>query len=888
MNNLTFIGSVLAQNKEQLKETNEENQVVLNEEKSKNPKGWTDLKSVEDKIVELEKERSRTMNKKKREQYDFLLSKYQVQCKTLIKKQAEEKRKNEKKQYIINEGDPEVIEIDQEEDEEELENNLNKNKAKRKASDQIPNEKEDERINEMNKTQRVKSPEKENKEMEKSTSKVQAETTNENNKGKENKNSKVLSYKDVAKLNIEDKEEDKMKNNDTKKKNSNGEIRIRFQFQVDKNDKRNDNDILKNVLYDMMQCSKAIDASAGLITWKKDGQEKRLNGDEIKLIANNELLKYIDMTEKTNTMIKGKIYYRNGMRISTSMSVYEFTEKWGNMKYNKDNDLFKDWKPVKPAEAQNFDTAYPIGYFVGSVERGEYTTITKDIQQLLKVESEVSYQLISQRGVSNKIWIQAKEEAMKDYPNPNSSEHRRLKFAHSPSALVVYVSKTKDILQARRNITEKYGNPMEKHWPILADGSKMRFTPIFKSFVKNKKVYEHLIDMLWVQAKSKAHDVLLDLHVTDIQEKKAYLGDQSMEQIIHKKTSKKMKDAPIIKHIIKKWSRNPEAVEYQASINPYMLEEAQALLTTLKNDLTREYGNDVLQHFQNNHYRPYKKSNVKYTIKPEQEEDDYDEELVDFMLKTHTTDPYTKILVEGLDLLEKEEEKAPELITKENNNNERNDQNANKGQEAKTNVIKNKHEESPTDTRNEQGENKEQDENESTSKDSDKSPDIMSGISLGLTTEGRTVEWDNLTVTTEIEGCKPATPKEIGKIEKTILRYNITTTETEEWKNENYMEYDNILEEANGREYEILKRLVKEVLAKRTEKREIEKEEKKIQETMGLDGDEIVEETYIRGTPILLKETTSGANETGDGIKFSNTYTQRITRSRAKRVTFIQ
>jgi len=448
------------------------------------------------------------------------------------------------------------------------------------------------------------------------------------------------------------------------------------------------------------------------------------------------------------------------------------------------------------------------------------------------------------------------------------------------------VSKTNDVLQARRNLSSKYGNPKDKHWPILADGSKMRFVPIFKSYVKNKKVYEHLNDMLWIQAKSKAHDVLLDLNITDIHEKKVYLNNQSMEQILHLKTSGKMKAAPIIKHIIRKWSRTPETVEYQAAINPYMLEEAQALLITLKNELTREYGNEVLQHFKNKYYQPYRKSNTTFNTNNVQDEDDYDEELVNDMLQTHTTDPYTKVLIDGLDMLNKEDEIVTEPTTKENDRDNKEQENSTKRQE-KVSTSNQINEEENKRNKEQVYEKKENSEdNDENTKLSDTSFDAISGISIGITTTGQTVEWDNLTVKSEIDGCKPATKKEVEKIERTVLKYNITTTETEKWKNENYMEYDMILEEANGREYEIMKRLIKEILAKRIENREREKEEEKLQEMIDKTEDEVVEETYIRDEPNLRNENVSSNKDIRKHNITTDTFTQRITRSRGKQVSF--
>ena len=119
--------------------------------------------------------------------------------------------------------------------------------------------------------------------------------------------------------------------------------------------------------------------------------------------------------------------------------------------------------------------------------------------------------------------------------------------------MAIYVGREEHVRKARRMISDKYGSLTDdRHWPVVADGSRMRFMPIFSGFVKNKEVYEKLKDHLWIQAQSKANDVLIDLNIVDIHEKKSYLDNRSFEQILHSKISEKMPGVPVIKHIIKK------------------------------------------------------------------------------------------------------------------------------------------------------------------------------------------------------------------------------------------------------------------------------------------------------------------------------------------------
>ena len=96
---------------------------------------------------------------------------------------------------------------------------------------------------------------------------------------------------------------------------------------------------------------------------------------------------------------------------------------------------------MKVAEMQHSDQAFPVGYMVGTTEKGIYRTVNEAISKQTGVQTEVSYQNIDQKGVTNKMWVFAKEKALEKFSNPYSREHKRLKFAFSPSALVIYVSR---------------------------------------------------------------------------------------------------------------------------------------------------------------------------------------------------------------------------------------------------------------------------------------------------------------------------------------------------------------------------------------------------------------------------------------------------------------
>ena len=105
-------------------------------------------------------------------------------------------------------------------------------------------------------------------------------------------------------------------------------------------------------------------------------------------------------------------------------------------------------------------------------------------------------------------------------------------------------------------------------WPTLEDGSKMRFVPMFVGEIESDEVYEKIADAMRMQATTKAGELRLDLKLTDLYEKKQYLGGRTMEDIIHSATSEDDVDSgmPIFKHIASKWMSDDKNIEYQVIV----------------------------------------------------------------------------------------------------------------------------------------------------------------------------------------------------------------------------------------------------------------------------------------------------------------------------------
>ena len=90
-------------------------------------------------------------------------------------------------------------------------------------------------------------------------------------------------------------------------------------------------------------------------------------------------------------------------------------------------------------------------------------TIMEKVSKITGVHTEASYQMINQRGVLNGIWKRATEVTEKDFPDLHSKEHQRVKFLYAPLALVVYVSKAKDVKNATRKIAKVVQQLLEQN-----------------------------------------------------------------------------------------------------------------------------------------------------------------------------------------------------------------------------------------------------------------------------------------------------------------------------------------------------------------------------------------------------------------------------------------
>ena len=153
--------------------------------------------------------------------------------------------------------------------------------------------------------------------------------------------------------------------------------------------------------------------------------------------------------------------------------------------------------------------------------------------------------------------------------NPNSKEHKRIKFKNAPTALIVYVSEKQNVKLARRKLFDHFGEIDESgQLPILPDGSKMIFSLIIQGPIKNNQAFNNLSDSLTLQAMVKADEILLPLNVSNIFKAETCMQNRSLENIIHSMVlnTSQVKGIPIFTHITRKRMRDPSVVRYEVAV----------------------------------------------------------------------------------------------------------------------------------------------------------------------------------------------------------------------------------------------------------------------------------------------------------------------------------
>ena len=353
------------------------------------------------------------------------------------------------------------------------------------------------------------------------------------------------------------------------------------------------------MLFNLMGCAKEVDSKAKLLKWKKD-EDEPLNSNKVMFLKQEDAMDYINIPGNPSKLTIGKTYYQVGIRVATTLPVNRFIAIWNNLRYEANkNNTPKCWISMKAAEVQESDTAYAVGYFSGTTERGDYETLQNQMQEICQYPVEVSYQLLNQTILTKKLWKEARKRALQTSNDAQSKAYKKNLFNLAPAALTVYVYKMEHVKPIKYFLMQEFGEALDDGtWPILQDGSRSKFIPLMKKVPKRKDVKQYLQESMENQITSKAVEIGINIDIWDIKKEKEYLRGQSIEQIIHNKLSDRRKNVPLIKHISRRWTKNVGTEDsYELMVQPNMYDESYQYIKTFRNQLVKEYGSAVTRHF---------------------------------------------------------------------------------------------------------------------------------------------------------------------------------------------------------------------------------------------------------------------------------------------------
>ena len=345
----------------------------------------------------------------------------------------------------------------------------------------------------------------------------------------------------------------------------------------------------------------------------------------------------------------------------------------------------------------------------------------------------------------------------------------------------------------------------------MADGSKMRFIPIVKGYVDDNEAREKLYRHLKHQATSKAGEVKLNFPYQDVNTRKSYFGEKTLEQVIHEMTTKKDTEVPIFKHITTKWMQKDTGIQqYEIAVANSLVDEATAVLRGLKNYLIKTYGNDARNHFAG------AKNDKKIAIPRKRNftlfNTDWDDDIGKFIKQTDNTDKLSKVLIEGMEMI-----LDPQNMNYQNKNDKEGALVFNEAPKHKEEETKTKDTKEPKEV-----EKKITNINRKLEKkdiividDEDEQRQVQENAQSEAINQGgkylEQKEWYDIALGGEYERCIVATDDEKRKTRNTLRKYKIDVGMIEQWKNKNWTKILPLLEECRWKEYSMMKRIVEEI-----------------------------------------------------------------------------
>ena len=216
---------------------------------------------------------------------------------------------------------------------------------------------------------------------------------------------------------------------------------------------------------------RAVDKTARLTTWL----ETEMVLECPKKISPSLAIKYIDVPSYIRGTLGCKRQFRLGFRVCTNLTLHEFTNTWSKFK------SVNGWSHIVPAEMQHSPTAYAVGLCQGSSYGKDCVTLNKELSKDLECQVEASWQNITGlEKFKSRMWTEANKVATKE-GGDHMPTYNRVKQAHSPSGLIIHVTRKEDMAVIMKKLAKEYGKSKDSKWPVWPDEIRPLCPPIVKS-----------------------------------------------------------------------------------------------------------------------------------------------------------------------------------------------------------------------------------------------------------------------------------------------------------------------------------------------------------------------------------------------------------------------
>ena len=317
----------------------------------------------------------------------------------------------------------------------------------------------------------------------------------------------------------------------------------------------------------------------------KDGKVPFLHQSDTSPIAVSFLSEFVNSPYTTNFQ-KGRTHWKQGIRLTSRFPLTMFLDKW-NIQRRSSPDLYI----ITSAEMQRHHSHAVVGICQGSTTKKDFSFLQTQLPKVTGVDNiDLSWQTVSMGKYTAEYWKHAEDMANKDTDksSKHSSKWKSRKFAHAPQALTIYAPTEMEAQVARKILYEKYGKKINDEFPEWPDGSRMKFLPLATG-----RTPDHIAARLEGRFKwhiyAKAHEDTVSLD--DVNPWMLIPGTKyTVGQFLHKVTDK---SAPIFRHVVRRWTPDPEEVRWGVTYSAQMRDVAIKFISDLRDNIVTTFGSEA-------------------------------------------------------------------------------------------------------------------------------------------------------------------------------------------------------------------------------------------------------------------------------------------------------